>query len=222
MSGKLIVIEGLDGSGKHTQTSLLYEYLSKKISNIRKIEFPTYTKSSALLEMYLGGEFGDNPNDVNVYASSTFFAVDRFSSFTLDWGNFYKNGGIVITDRYTTANVPHQMSKLPKHEWDEFADWLFTLEFDRFGLPRPDCVFFLDVPPSYSKALLEKRYEGDETKKDVHEKDFAYLEKCYTAAIYAVEHLGWQRIECYNSEKGLLTVEEIHEKLKEKIDELSL
>ena len=120
MSGKLIVIEGLDGSGKATQTALLCEALEKMGKKIRRITFPDYKEpSSALIKMYLGGEFGDDPGAVNAYAASSFYAVDRFASFIKFWKDFYLAGGLVIADRYATSNAIYQMGKLPKSGWDE-------------------------------------------------------------------------------------------------------
>lgn len=210
MSGKLIVIEGLDGSGKATQSNLLYEKLLAEGKPVRKVSFPAYdSESSALVKMYLAGDFGKDPGDVNAYAASSFFAVDRFASYKSDWGNFYREGGIVIADRYTTSNAIHQCSKLPREEWDGYIDWLFAFEFRLLGIPAPDKVIYLKVDPAVSQKLMTKRYQGDESKKDIHESNLEYLEKSRQAARYCAEKLGWKTIQCDDGE-NMRTIEQIH------------
>lgn len=210
MSGKLIVIEGLDGSGKATQSKLLYEKLLAEGKPVRKVSFPAYdSESSALVKMYLAGDFGKDPGDVNAYAASSFFAVDRFASYKSDWGNFYREGGIVIADRYTTSNAIHQCSKLPREEWDGYIDWLFAFEFRLLGIPAPDKVIYLKVDPAVSQKLMTKRYQGDESKKDIHESNLEYLEKSRQAARYCAEKLGWKTIQCDDGE-NMRTIEQIH------------
>ena len=195
--GKLIVIEGLDGSGKSTQLEMLEKSLKAAGIDAKTISFPDYKeKSSTLVKMYLGGEFGDKPGDVNAYAASLFYAVDRFASFCCHWKDYYNAGGTVIAGRYVTSNDVHQTAKLPPEQWEEYLSWLYTLEYDRVGIPKPDLVIFLDMPNELSKKLLEKRYCGDEQKKDIHERDEQYRENCRAAAIYNVEHAGWQVIPC--------------------------
>ena len=199
--GKLIVIEGLDGSGKSTQLELLAKNLSEAGIEAKTISFPDYKeKSSTLVKMYLGGEFGDKPDDVNAYAASLFYAVDRFASFKCHWKDYYDAGGTVIAGRYVTSNAVHQTAKLPKEEWDGYLSWLYELEYGKVAIPKPDLVIFLDMPNELSKKLLEKRYCGDEGKKDIHERDEAYRENCRAAAIYNVEHAGWQVIPCNEGE----------------------
>lgn len=211
MSGKMIVIEGLDGSGKATQSSLLYEKLLAEGIPVRKVSFPDYeSDSSALVKMYLAGEFGKDPGDVNAYAASTFFAVDRFSSYKSDWGKFYEDGGIVIADRYTTSNAIHQCSKLPREEWDSFIEWLFAFEFERMVIPAPDKVIYLQVNPAVSQKLMTKRYQGDESKKDIHESNLDYLAKSREAAQYCAHKLGWTTIQCDDGE-NMRAIEQIHE-----------
>ena len=130
MSGRLIVLEGLDGSGKATQAGLLYEALCGRGEQAMKITFPNYeSDSSALVKMYLGGAFGQDVNDVNAYAASSFYSVDRYASYKTLWGCFYHDGGTVIADRYTTSNAVHQCSKLPREEWDAYLAWLFDFEY---------------------------------------------------------------------------------------------
>lgn len=195
MRQRLIVVEGLDGSGKATQSQLLATWLKKKGAEIRAVSFPGYqSPSSSLVKMYLGGEFGSHPDDVNAYAASSFYAVDRFASYKKDWEADYKNG-IVIADRYTTSNAIHQCSKLDKSEWDEYLAWLFHYEYELLGIPSPDIVIYLKVAPEVSQILLKRRYEGED-KRDIHEKDEVYLKKCQEAAAYCAEKLSWKVIEC--------------------------
>ena len=195
--GKLIVIEGLDGSGKSTQLELLNENLIKKGIDTRSVSFPNYdSPSSTLVKMYLGGDFGKNPNDVNAFAASVFYTVDRYASFKTDWGEYYNNGGTVISGRYTTSNAVHQASKLPATQWETFLSWLYDFEYNKIGIPKPDKVIFLDMPIEVSQKLLSKRYNGDENKKDIHESDTEYLNKCRKAALFTAEYSNWEIIPC--------------------------
>lgn len=210
MRGKLIVIEGLDGSGKATQSKLLYEHLLAEGKPVRKVSFPNYpSDSSALVKMYLAGDFGKNPEDVNAYAASVFFAVDRYASYKSDWSKFYEEGGIVIADRYTTSNAIHQCSKLPKEQWDGFVQWLFDLEFQLMGIPAPDKVLYLQVDPTVSQKLMSIRYQGDESKKDIHESNLDHLVKSRQAAVYCADKLGWTTIKCDDGET-MRSIEQIH------------
>ena len=207
--GKLIVLEGLDGSGKATQAKLLAEHLAAQGVPVQKITFPDYASdSSALVKMYLAGQFGDKPDDVNAYAASSFYAVDRYASYKKDWGSFYENGGIVIADRYTTSNAVHQCAKLPPEQWEAFLGWLFDFEFHLLGLPAPDKVIYLQVDPAVSQKLMTERYHGDESKKDVHEKDTEYLARSRAAAEYCAAHLGWQTVHC-TSGGAMRSIEDI-------------
>lgn len=159
--GKLIVIEGLDGSGKGTQAALLVKNLEARGLAVRKVSFPDYASdSSALVKMYLSGQFGSDPSDVNAYAASTFYAVDRFASFKRDWGTFYGEGGIVVADRYTTSNAVHQCSKLPREQWDSYLRWLFDFEYRLMGIPAPDAVVYLSVEPAVSQSLMTGATRG--------------------------------------------------------------
>ena len=195
--GKLIVIEGLDGSGKGTQAAELAKNLAIGGAPVRKVSFPDYASdSSALVKMYLSGQFGKDPQDVNAYAASTFYAVDRFASFKRDWGGFYEGGGIVVADRYTTSNAVHQCSKLPQEQWDAFLVWLFDFEYHLLGIPSPDLVVYLSVDPAVSQRLMTGRYQGDESRKDIHEGNLAYLRRSRLAAEYCSSRLGWRQIEC--------------------------
>ncbi len=211
--GKLIVLEGLDGSGKGTQAKLLAKNLAAQGFPVREITFPNYeSDSSALVKMYLAGQFGDKPDDVNAYAASSFYAVDRYAGYKADWGRFYEEGGILIADRYTTSNAVHQCSKLPPEQWEEFLHWLFDYEFRLLGLPAPDKVIYLQVDPAVSQKLMTQRYHGDETKKDVHEKDTEYLARSRHAAEFCAGHLGWATVHCTAGD-GMRSIEEIQKEV---------
>lgn len=220
MKGKLFIIEGVDGSGKETQTKRLYERLSNDQINIRKVEYPNYkSDSSALVKMYLNGDFGKNADDVDAYVSSTFYAVDRYASYKTEWEDFYIKGGIVLADRYTTSNMIHQTSKIEdKKEQKKFLDWLEDLEYGMYGLPRPTKVIFLDMPPKYSQQLMENRDNKitGEAKKDIHESNFGYLEKSYENAMNVVKAYNWSIINCVEDGR-ILTIDEIHEKVYQEI-----
>ncbi len=195
--GKMVVIEGLDASGKGTQSEILIDRLEKNGHSAFKISLPNYDdNSSALVKMYLAGEMGSKPSDVNAYAASTFYAVDRYASFKKFWNKEYNSDKIIVANRYTTSNASHQMTKLEKSKWDFYLDWLFNFEYNMLEIPKPDLVIFLDMPIDVSQKLLMKRYNDDETKKDVHEKDVNYLASCYEAASYAAEKLNWSIINC--------------------------
>ena len=212
--GKLLIFEGLDGSGKGTQTALLCDTLRRRGVDLRQITFPDYeSDSSALVRMYLSGRFGDRPDDVNAYASSTFFAVDRFASYKTVWGEFYRSGGLVVSDRYTTSNAVHQCSKLPPMHWDGFLNWLFDFEYKKLGIPEPDAVVYLAVDVEVSQRLLAERYQGDTARMDIQEKDTEYLARSRAAAEYCARTLDWRRVDCTRVEDGRKTmrpVEEIH------------
>lgn len=211
--GKLIVIEGLDGSGKGTQAALLVKNLEARGLAVRKVSFPDYASdSSALVKMYLSGQFGSDPSDVNAYAASTFYAVDRFASFKRDWGTFYGEGGIVVADRYTTSNAVHQCSKLPREQWDIYLRWLFDFEYRLMGIPTPDAVVYLSVDPTVSQSLMTGRYQGDESRKDIHEGNLGYLRRSREAAEYCTEKLGWKKIECCR-DGSMRPIEDIQEEI---------
>lgn len=213
--GRLIVIEGLDGSGKATQAELLYENLKKTDKPALKITFPDYgSPSSTLVRMYLAGEVG-GLDEVNVYAASSFYAADRYISFTRSWKSEYESGYTIIADRYATSNAAHQMSRLPESEWDDYLDWLSDYEYARMKLPVPDLVLYLDMPPETSRKLIARRYDGDDARRDIHERDFEYLQRCGKAALYAAKRLGWTIVEC--SDKNAdepYTIEEIASKIR--------
>lgn len=197
MAGKFIVIEGLDGSGKATQTEILRKYLESKGEKVKKLTFPDYDNdSSALVKMYLGGEFGSSPDDVNAYAASAFYTVDRIASYLKFWKDDYKDGKYILADRYSTSNIIYQMSKLPENEWDGFIEFQEDFEYNKINVPKPDLVIYLDVEPDVSQKLLSGRYSGDESKKDLHEKNLDFLNECRKSALYAADKLGWKKISC--------------------------
>ena len=193
--GRLIVLEGIDGSGKSSQYRRLCARMERDGIDYNHIVFPRYDKdSSALIRMYLSGQFGTHPDDVNAYTASTFYAVDRFASFREDWGKIYNSGGLIISDRYTTSNAVHQGSKLSDEELPAFFRWLSDLEYDKMGLPRPDLVIYLDVDVETSLARMKRRQEKSSTTADIHEKDVDYLRRCLHTADMAAEYYGWTRV----------------------------
>ena len=216
MKGKLITIEGTDCSGKSTQLALLCERLEREGVDFKKIAFPRYdSESSALVRMYLGGEFGENVSSVNAYAASSFFAVDRVASYLREWKDYLSNGGCVLLDRYTTSNAIYQASKLPENERDKFCDWLFDFEYNLLGLPSPTAVIFLDMPPESAEKLMKKREESE----DIHERDKSYMKACYDSAKSLSEKYGWQRISCTDGDR-IKSIEEIHEEIFSKVSEM--
>ncbi len=218
--GKLIVLEGTDGSGKATQCAALGEALEKMGISCRRVEFPQYREdSSALIKMYLGGEFGNKPSDVNAYAASTFYAVDRFASYKKDWGKFYEDGGLILADRYTTSNAVHQGSKLEGTERTDYFSWLFDFEYRLMGLPRPDLVIYLDVPVEQTDRNMRRREAETNTSADIHEKDRAYLNSCRIAAGQAADMFSWKRIAC--TENGTMRpIEDIHQEVLQAVKEI--
>ena len=208
--GKLIIIEGLDGCGKSTQTALLEKYFEDNSVKFKKIKLPDYdSKSSTLVKMYLGGEFGKNADDVNTYAAGAFYAVDRFASYKLDWGKDYENGALILADRYATSNSIYQMEKIDEDKWDEYLDWSADFEYNKIGIPKPDLVIFLDMPVDVSQKLMTSRYNGDEGKKDVHEANVDFLNNCRKSALYTAKKQGWAVVPCSDGINPL-PIKEIH------------
>lgn len=216
---KLIIIEGLDGCGKSTQTALIEEYLKKENVAFKKIKLPDYdSPSSTLVKMYLGGEFGRDADSVNAYAAGAFYAVDRFASYKLGWKKDYEDGTLILADRYATSNSIYQMEKLEPSQWDEYLDWSADFEYNKIGIPKPDLVIYLDMPVEISQRLMTSRYDGDENKKDVHEANVAFLNRCRASALYAAEKQGWVVINCSDGVNPL-PVEEIHNKIIQYVKE---
>ena len=211
--GKLIVIEGTDGSGKSTQFKLLTERLTRENVAFQKLVFPQYSEpSSALIRMYLGGEFGTSPSDVNAYAASAFYAVDRYASYKKVWGEWYENGGLVVSDRYTTSNAVHQTSKEPEEKQSEFLEWLYAFEYDRLGLPRPDLTIYLDVPTDFTEKMMRSREAATNTHADIHEQDLSYLATCRRMGKNAAAFYNWTVIECVR-DGAMRSIEDIHEEI---------
>lgn len=193
---KLIVIEGLDGCGKSTQLELL-----KSCYSAHFITFPYYeTDSGRMISAYLRGDYNEQDPKVSAYSASIMYAADRYTNYRTHWKTLYESGKPVFSARYVSSNAIYQMTKLEKSEWDGYLDWLCDLEYTKLGMPRPDLTLFLDMPGDISQKLLLKRYGGDETKKDIHERDADFQRRCREAAMYTAERFGWKRILC--SENG--------------------
>lgn len=211
--GKLIVIEGTDGSGKSTQFKKLTERVTSEGIAFQKLVFPQYSEpSSALIRMYLGGEFGTNPSDVNAYAASAFYAVDRFASYKKSWGEWYDNGGLILSDRYTTSNAVHQASKEPAEKRQDYLKWLYEFEYEKLGMPAPDLVIYLDVPTDFSEKMMRKREQDTNTKADIHEQDLQYLATCREMGRTAAQYYGWRIIDCVKDGE-MRSIEDIHEEI---------
>ena len=212
--GKLIVIEGVDASGKATQTQRLYDRLSADGYTLRQISFPDYESDfSVPVKRYLAGDLGKQADDVNAYAASLFYAIDRYASFKRDWGNFYNDGGILIADRYVTSNLVHQAAKL-KEGKEDFMLWLHDTEYEKLGLPKPDLVLFLDMPPACARKLMADRANKitGEAEKDIHESDKNYLERSYENAMGIAKMAGWQIVHCAEGE-NIRSIEEISDEI---------
>lgn len=215
--GKLIVLEGTDGSGKSTQFALLKKRLEDEGTVFHTLVFPRYNEpSSSLIRMYLSGEFGSEPGDVNAYAASIFYAVDRYASYRMDWLDWYANGGLILSDRYTTSNAVHQGAKVSDAERPAFFRWLCDLEYEKMGLPKPDLVLYLDMPTELTEGLMRKRETSTNTKADIHEKDLDYLRHCRKTGLEAAEALGWTVVSCARH-GAIRTIEDIHEELYQTI-----
>ena len=220
MQGKLIVLEGIDGSGKSTQYEKLCARFDREGRAFHRIIFPRYDQeSSALIRMYLSGQFGKNPADVNPYTASTFYAVDRYASFRTDWMTDYQSGGLILSDRYTTSNAVHQGSKLPDSQLPAFFDWLYEFEFQLLELPKPDLVLYMDINIETSLWQMHMRQQQTHTGGDIHETDVQYLENCIRAGRFAAEYFGWTKIRCLDGER-MRSVEEIHEDIYRCVEEV--
>ena len=211
--GKLIVIEGTDGSGKSTQFRLLTERVAAEGHTFQKLVFPQYAEdSSALIRMYLRGEFGSKPSDVSAYAATAFFAVDRYASYKKVWGQWYEDGGLILSDRYTTSNAVHQASKEPVEKQAEYLKWLYEFEYEKLGLPCPDLVIYLDVPTDFTEKMMRGREAATNTTADIHEQDMEYLATCRRTGKAAAEYYGWTVIQCVRDGK-MRSIEDIHEEI---------
>ena len=211
--GKLIVIEGTDGSGKSTQFRLLTERVAAEGRPFEKLVFPQYKEeSSALIRMYLGGKFGTKPSDVNAYAATAFFAVDRYASYKKVWGQWYENGGLILSDRYTTSNAVHQASKEPEETRGAYLKWLYEFEYEKLGLPCPDLTIYLDVPTDFTEKMMRSREAATNTTADIHEQDLEYLATCRRTGKAAAEFYGWTVINCVRDGQ-MRSIEDIHEEI---------
>lgn len=211
--GKLIVLEGSDGSGKSTQFKMLTRRLREENTAFYKLQFPQYLEpSSALIRMYLGGEFGEQPENVNAYAASTFYAVDRYASYVKLWREYYQNDGLILSDRYTTSNAVHQAGKVPAEEREDFFRWLYDFEYGKMELPKPDLVLCMDMPVELAEELMRQREAQTNTHADIHERDEAYLRQCRASAMEAAKFYGWKVISCASDGK-LRSIEDIHEEI---------
>ncbi|ACZ01531.1 dTMP kinase [Streptobacillus moniliformis] len=221
--GKLIIIEGTDGSGKQTQTQKLYNRLVNNGINVKKISFPNYNSdASVLVKMYLSGKFGSKPTDVNAYTASTFYGIDRYASYKLEWEIEYLSDYVIISDRYTGSNMIHHGSKIDDEiEKEKYLNWLEDLEFNKFELPRPDLTIFLNVPIEYTFNLMKNRdnkFTGD-SKKDIHERDEEYLKKSYYNALNIAREKNWKIINCV-VDNNMLSIDDIHELIYDEVKEL--
>lgn len=214
--GKLFVIDGTDGSGKQTQLQKLKERFDKEKIEYRTVSFPNYdSPSSSLVKMYLNGEFGTDPLKISPYIASTFYAVDRYATFKKEYEEYYKNGGIILADRYTTSNMVHQAGKIKDDaERNKFLDWLWDFEFNLYELPVPTKVIFLNMPTEYAGKLMKNRANKitHEEKKDIHERNKSHLQDAYNEACKLVKKYNWAEIKCVEHEK-IKTIEEIHEEV---------
>lgn len=215
--GKLFVIDGTDGSGKQTQFKKLQERLDAENIEYKTVSFPNYdSPSSSLVKMYLSGEFGKNAKDVSPYIASTFYAADRYATFKTGYQEFYDNGGIILADRYTTANMVHQAGKIDdEEEREKFLNWLWEFEFELYGLPVPTEVFFLNMPVEKSLELMKDRENKftNQAQKDIHESDTNHLIDAHNAACYVAKKYDWFEINCVDKENNIRTIEDIHEEI---------
>lgn len=218
--GFLVAIEGVDGSGKQTQSKLLYERIKKIKDDTMLVTFPDYASpASGPVKMYLEGKFSDNPKDVNAYIASTLYAIDRYASYMSSWKNLYQNGGFIIADRYASANMIHQAGKISDiDERDKFLDWLYELEYNFYKIPVPDIVFFLDVPLNFREELIKGRKNKitGEEKQDIHEKDISHIKESYESASHVIDRYGWIRINCIRDGK-MRSVEDINDEIFAKV-----
>ncbi len=218
MQARLIVLEGIDGSGKSTQFRLLWQSLEREGRSLRRIVFPRYDQeSSALVRLYLGGAFGARPGDVNAYAASTFYAVDRYAAFKSDWGADYRAGKLILSDRYTTSNACHQGAKLTGQARRDYLDWLYDFEFRLLELPRPDLVLYLDVSLEAALRQIAGRQARTGERGDIHETDRDYLAACLEAGRFAAGHYGWQRIPCLDPAGRMRPPEDIHKDIRGRV-----
>ena len=214
--GKLFVIDGTDGSGKQTQLETLKKRLMNEKIDFKTVSFPNYNSpSSALVKMYLEGEFGTDAKAISPYIASTFFAADRYATYVTQYKEYFEKGGIILADRYTTANMVHQAGKITNEaERKKFIDWLWDFEFNLYGLPIPTEVFFLNMPPKFSLELMKDRENKitHDNKKDIHENNAEYLKEAYNAACKLAKEYNWYEINCIEN-NNIRTIKDINDEI---------
>ena len=216
--GCLIVLEGTDGCGKATQTKRLLERMQTEKYPVHAVSFPRYDNpSAALVQMYLQGQFGTDPHDVNPYAASVFYAVDRYAAWKQEMQRSYEQGHIILCDRYTTSNAVFQCEKLSADKKPAFLEWLTDLEYDKMGIPAPDLVIWLDMPVQATLAHTKTRPAKTDNKIDIHEKDADYLERCYENAKYVARALGWVPVRCTDDDGKIKSIDDIHNEIWEHV-----
>ena len=217
--GIFIVIDGTDGSGKATQTKLLMEKIEQTGRQVKMIDFPQYgQKSAGLIEEYLNGKYG-SANEVGPYRASIFYACDRYvaSSQINKW---LDEGNIVISNRYVSSNMGHQAGKISDlQERDKFLEWLFELEYNLFGIPKPDLNILLYLPPEKGQELVDNKghrdYVGGQ-KRDIHEADLEHLKNAAEAYRYVADKYNWITIDCAPNNE-LLSIDKINDLLWQEI-----
>lgn len=218
--GKLFVIDGTDGSGKQTQFKKLQEHLSQDNIEFKTVSFPNYdSPSSSLVKMYLSGEFGKNAMEISPYIASNFYAADRYATYKKDLEEYYENGGIILADRYTTANMVHQAGKIKdKEERDKFLKWLWNLEFEIYKIPTPTKVFFTKMPPQKALELIKDRENKftHQKEKDIHESDENHIIDSFNAACDVAKDYNWYVVECMKNDE-LRSIDEIHEEIYKEV-----
>jgi len=213
MKGTIISIEGTDGAGKHTQQQLLAKSLKEQGYDVFEQSFPNYeSDSSAPVKMYLGGEFGASANCLDAYQASTLYAVDRMCTYKKSIEPHYENGEIILFDRYVQSNFIHQCSKIEdEDEKKEFIAWEEDFEYNLLGIPRPNIVFFIEMPVEKSLELARSRADYKTGgKKDIHEEDPTHLQKSYDNGLNLAKKLGWTIIHCVDENNNLKTIDDIH------------
>lgn len=216
--GRLIVLDGLDGCGKSTQGERVAGALRARGEKVKLISFPDYAEpSSTLVRMYLGGEFSDDPDGVNAYAAGSFYAVDRYASYLLHWKKDYEAGTTILATRYATSNAIHQMGKLPREEWAGYLQWIEDYEYHKLGIPAPDITVYLEMEQAISDKLLSDRYAGDDSRRDIHEKNRWYMRLCRDTAAFAARYWGWEKVRCDDG-AAPLPVEDVTARIVKAID----
>ena len=223
--GKIIVIDGLDGCGKATQTKIVYDKLVEKGYKVKKVSFPDYdSDSSALVKMYLGGEFGKTANSVNPYTASLFYSVDRAAQFLKELREYYDNDYILLCDRYISANIIYQGTKFNDiRDKQDYFRWMYDIEVNKIGLPKDDITIALTLPIETSQKLMSRRYEGHEEKKDIHEADLEFLSNCKNTVSIACEYLSsigynWVDLDCSDKNGDIRSLDEINSQIMKLIE----